>query len=940
MPSIQILLKSLHEHLQFLTRENRFPATWDLSKEYYWDSDRSSFVVGHLRFMDALYLVRSELEVILDNLPDFLPGLRIRDVVSFISTTLLWPMDKFVSFAKYHTAVGFAMFLRDEIPVNPSLEFFPSKFSFLVWEGRVRKILRNRLMGNPTHSSGELFWAFLQGVKRGSLKVGPEFILKSLKDHVIAMSTPPPSSSVDLVGLVPLVEAFLPRGHVRKIKRDQEELDKNLGVMMRTHYEVPINTSKDLLYEPSPAAAVENKRVHGGGREYIRGLLMDEQGLGFVIPSHSKDRKGRSLATLHVEEIDLFRMIETRPGKVESIYRSTPSVSHKKLVEKAYENVDSFEVFSPNADAIVSAVLEPLKVRLITKTEAFTTASMQFLQKFLWKYLNTRPQFVLTGRPLVQTDFFDLLDRESLIPNLGSTGFLSDDFNYDNSRFSFWNSGDYKAATDNLDINLTKTIMETVLIRTDLTDQEKVLARRILYEQRIIYPSDYSKELEPFLRENGIKDVGGINSDNVAILQRNGQLMGSVLSFPILCIANLVCYWHTLRIYLYLLHDLRSHMEFLSYTVEQIQDYFPETQITSKTCPLWMQVFVFLSDVDYMMEDIVLKMPIDWMSYGLFGEHLPVLVNGDDILFRSNKLFDKIWENYGYKTAGFQKSVGKNYLSRDYLTINSECFHVHYINPMRNLKSFKKLRYLNTSVLMGNKSKYTLGVDLDPFKAEGALPINDQYNLLVTTCVSPKRAHNRFMHYRQTELRSFTNGYLNFFGSMFLGGLGAIPAQGLDLKKIFTLSQRKIASKLYSVYQGFFDQWHSLPFQDLWKRFMKLTYVDVNRPKISYPSRGGHFIRFKVSRNTNHILDFSEKFYQDRPEPPTLFSSFISGEKMYEIEGPSVHKLRKLVKTYGSLLWDEDVILFFNPRIIIDRGSREEWDLVTFNPETDVFHYE
>jgi len=93
-------------------------------------------------------------------------------------------------------------------------------------------------------------------------------------------------------------------------------------------------------------------------------------------------------------------------------------------------------------------------------------------------------------------------------------------------------SGDYSAATDNLKIEVTKTIFEVILrrIAEDLdwsAEAESLchLARKVLYEHVISYPKD-----------SGIQDV----------MQGTGQLMGSVLSFPILCLANCICCWISL----------------------------------------------------------------------------------------------------------------------------------------------------------------------------------------------------------------------------------------------------------------------------------------------------------------------------------------------------------------------------------------------------------
>jgi hypothetical protein len=96
-------------------------------------------------------------------------------------------------------------------------------------------------------------------------------------------------------------------------------------------------------------------------------------------------------------------------------------------------------------------------------------------------------------------------------------------------------SGDFAAATDNIKIELTKLCLEAMINKilseqtafNHSTKEERELTvaayRRVLYEHLIEYPNKEAN-LEP-------------------VAQVNGQLMGSNLSFPILCIINLVTYW-------------------------------------------------------------------------------------------------------------------------------------------------------------------------------------------------------------------------------------------------------------------------------------------------------------------------------------------------------------------------------------------------------------
>lgn len=130
-------------------------------------------------------------------------------------------------------------------------------------------------------------------------------------------------------------------------------------------------------------------------------------------------------------------------------------------------------------------------------------------------------------------------------------------------------------------------------------------------------------------------DFGSCGVDGMEkenVEMRSGQLMGCVFSFPILCIINLACYKHALQIYLGRKLSIRE---------------------------------------------------------------LDVLVNGDDILFRTNDRFQSIWEKT-IEQCGFKKSVGKNYVSSKFAVINSCYFSTTNSNV-------RKVPYCNMGWVTGEK---------------------------------------------------------------------------------------------------------------------------------------------------------------------------------------------------------------------------------------------
>jgi hypothetical protein len=155
----------------------------------------------------------------------------------------------------------------------------------------------------------------------------------------------------------------------------------------------------------------------------------------------------------------------------------------------------------------VRGVLEPLKCRMISKGEALPYSLCKPIQEALFKILKKMPCFRLIGRTFDPTMLYD----------------LAKDAKPDHE----WLSIDYKAATDNLSWYFSYQIMRRLLVNfpSDIVE----LALKVLGPHVLSYPSP-----------------GGDRVDTWGV-QTNGQLMGSILSFPILCLANLFVYLYVTK---------------------------------------------------------------------------------------------------------------------------------------------------------------------------------------------------------------------------------------------------------------------------------------------------------------------------------------------------------------------------------------------------------
>jgi len=293
-------------------------------------------------------------------------------------------------------------------------------------------------------------------------------------------------------------------------------------------------------------------------------------------------------------------------------------------------------------------------------------------------------------------------------------------------------SGDFSAATDNVKIELTKLFFERLIHR--LLHQEVVsmrhvdILRRVLYEHEIHYPP--------------MTDAHGVPQKLPPVLQKNGQLMGSVLSFPVLCAINLCTYWHAVQP-----------------DVEDVAD-------------------------------------------------LNVLINGDDILFRTDQQKYDHWLAT-LPEAGLFPSPGKNFFHDKYCTVNSELFSVHG-------NRVKSIPFFNVGMLLGKSKVARDGMKQKPIHCLHAKAMNGALN--------PVRADKRFKYYNLEKLQNSSksaDGYqMNYYIPPHLGGLGmkmpgmtfisaerAKNLKGSELAllepyTIVTGVQRKIAKYLY-------DKWTS-----------------------------------------------------------------------------------------------------------------------------------
>jgi len=368
------------------------------------------------------------------------------------------------------------------------------------------------------------------------------------------------------------------------------------------------------------------------------------------------------------------------------------------------------------------AVIEPLKVRVITAMESVRNHIVTPLQSSLWKYLQNFPCFRLIGEQISEDVIADLHLR-----HLRMGGYHNDP----------WLSGDFSSATDEIDNLAGQIFMEEL---RDHLDPEDLFAYDVFVEsignQVIIYPPD---TMVP------------------PVVQTSAQLMGEKLSFIILCLFNLFGYIVS--------HDRAA---------------------------------------DILRNQNMMK-------------RLAVIINGDDILFRSNATqFARWWVETD--KLGFRKSQGKNFYHHKFLTVNSvpitcevlphpsaywskfswadiDETTLPYNTPLLSPK-IEVLGFINVGLLTG-QSKLT------GRESVNNLPLSGWYDASVNKALHPYQAHKWFLKYHRHEIRrqtQFGSTTLNIFAHPLLGGLGFPIHPSVEPR--FSPDQRRIAMALLLSSQG------------------------------------------------------------------------------------------------------------------------------------------
>jgi len=364
------------------------------------------------------------------------------------------------------------------------------------------------------------------------------------------------------------------------------------------------------------------------------------------------------------------------------------------------------------------ALAEALKARVISKGPYLLYTAMKPLQKFMWTVLKEHPTFKLIGTPvtaeIVQKALGEKLSK--------SDGYLSGDYRDATNEVESWAS-DVVAGQISDELFLSGT--ERELFQRSLTGHEFLPTKTTVRKPVPPPERKYDPINPPENWEDLVDEIKYVEEEiEVKNIQRSGQLMGSVTSFPVLCIINAAM---------------------ARYAIEQDTG----RKHTLAQCPL--------------------------------------LINGDDIAARmSVRSGYTLWKRC-LSAVGLQESLGKTYFSREFVNINStnfrrleepvfafppeddfDQFGVPLVPAQRPI-FFQQIAYVNLGLLFGMKRSGAAVSKRDVFSVDNTLGARARE--LYRSCPAELRDEvmTAFVHYHFHILSKLR---VPWFAPEWLGGVG------------------------------------------------------------------------------------------------------------------------------------------------------------------------
>lgn len=474
----------------------------------------------------------------------------------------------------------------------------------------VRRIITSRIPSNGEYTEEHLSacQAILQ-MKRAFLPVSDQFVDKKLKEHAFGVG-------VEFKKIEPFEVRF------KEEYKNTDVLIDNAIHQLSKYFNRRKNGVESNLNDypivPSTSSSYESNRAEGGFAGSV--LRMAEQ---------------EYYGEISIPEPICFQepYIHQETGEIYTYRKQCDIEVNENSLQRHMSRMSETARLMASEDipikAKIVAVKEPCKVRIVSCGETIRYIDAYRWDKIVRKIFKRSDKFsTLSSR----------IDGAKLtkVFRQGQIFWRKRGYNTDELQFL---SGDYSAATDGIDphrsIQLLNMLMDTVGLPEDQCEN----LRQCLINHEMIYSCDLSQcELAKRLDSNN-------NKHKYSVLQKRGQLMGSPVSFPILCLLNFVINW-----------------------------VFIDPKLSTN-----------IDDVPILVngDDLFMVIPRGYYD----GTHnawknYPMQVGGTS------------WRNF-IETVGFYESLGKNYISPRAFCINSQFYIIERNNTNTTLNKMPTFRYVD-----------------------------------------------------------------------------------------------------------------------------------------------------------------------------------------------------------------------------------------------------
>jgi hypothetical protein len=420
---------------------------------------------------------------------------------------------EWVSYFKYKCLAFYAYYESEKTDLYPKPKGIGSNDKDAVIFGGIVLSWQKMIFKDLKHKRSSLALSFILSInmaKMGMPRPDDAYVQKKVKETATHLTTEPRP--------LPLATTFKFMGQEVILNKDsfKQELRRTAREVFY-HSEYRLDDHYEPFF-PSTSSNYNNTVLSGGCiaelyRRFNRAGLLDKAVVETdTVSAFVSERISQKFGLEGEEEQQLLDLdTESKTETKCLVYSDEPFLQQWKVF------MDQLAVDAYVEEPLVQPVglSEALKARVISKGPVLLYTYLKPLQKFLWRHLKKMSVFELIGKPVdenIINDLYRSIEPDEIIIN-----------------------GDYKASTDNLRTWVSETLADEII---------KVLNENATTDCKII--DDRFKEMILRSLTGHVFYLGEVGTPKGVTLkpQLEGQLMGSITSFPFLCLANAaMCRW-------------------------------------------------------------------------------------------------------------------------------------------------------------------------------------------------------------------------------------------------------------------------------------------------------------------------------------------------------------------------------------------------------------